>query len=72
MGKFTISMVIFHSYVKLPEGRLVWIPQKNGHFDRENGEALIIKSEGGKPPQYSDTNRWLDPISTGNPLKNCE
>ena len=49
MGKFTISMVIFHSYVKLPEGRLVWIPQKNGPFDRENGEALIIKSEGGKP-----------------------
>jgi hypothetical protein len=22
MGKFTISMVIFHSYVKLPEGNL--------------------------------------------------
>jgi len=30
MGKSTISMIMFNSYVKLPEGKshLYWIPQK--------------------------------------------
>ena len=27
MGKSTISMVIFHSYVKLPEGTFRWVPK---------------------------------------------
>ena len=39
MGKLTISMAIFNSYVKLPEGKLTW---PAGDFNDLKGIRAVI------------------------------
>ena len=62
MGKLTISMAIFNSYVKLPEGTPLWaiLDQLVGHFRRNNDDSFYrfgICSELG--PEMGKKLTWI-------------
>ena len=56
MGNFTISMVIFHSYVKLPEGML--------HLGMEDAFFVVMDPQGPSQSQYGSEKSRKKPSKT--------
>ena len=56
MGKSTISMVIFNSYVKLPEGNLLYFPAM---LDQGNVHPMVHQARYGAIERVLINDGWV-------------